>query len=297
MELDNLIITVFCAAADTLKAMPEYKHLRQRGPKPALDDSEVLTMEFVGEMLGISTDKGIYSYFRAHFRHFFPRLKTIHRTTFTRQASNLWACKERLWQMIVGAIPTHRDDTFFIVDSFPIPVCQFARAKRCRRFRGQAAFGHDELVRHTFYGFRCHMLIRWPGIITRLVLTPGNVHDLKALPDLVDGVQGLALGDRNYWAPELAEELKGQGLHLSAPFRQASRDPHPEYRSLTSHIRYRIESVFGQLVERYTAKKVWARDLWHFYNRLLRKITSHSLAAFINISMGNPPLKFENLVP
>lgn len=294
MELDDFIITVFCSVEENLKAIPEHKHLRQRGPKPALYDSEVLTMEFAGEMLGISTDKGMYNYFRRHYLHFFPKLKTIHRTTFVRQAANLWACKERLWQIIIESIGGN--EKFLIVDSFPIPVCQFARAHRCRRFRGQAAFGYDELVRHTFYGFRCHILIRWPGIITRLVLTPGNIHDLTALPELVENVQGLVLGDRNYWSPQLAEELKGQGLHLIAPFRNASRDPHPEYSSLTSHIRYRIETVFGQLVERYNAKKVWARDLWHFYNRLLRKITSHCLAAFLNISMGNPPLRFETII-
>lgn len=292
MELDDFIIAVFCLVEDKLKVIPEYKHLRQRGPKPVLYDSEVLTMEFAGEMLAISTDKGIYNCFHRHYLHFFPSLKTIHRTTFVRQAANLWACKERLWQTIIESIG---DNEFLIVDSFPIPVCQFARANRCRRFRGQAAFGHDELVRHTFYGFRCHILIRWPGIITRLVLTPANIHDLKALPELIENVQGLALGDRNYWSPQVVEELKGQGIQLIAPFKKASQDPHPEYNFLTSHIRYRIETVFGQLVDHFNAKKVWARDLWHFYNRLLRKIISHCIAAFLNISMGNPALRFEAL--
>lgn len=294
MELDDFIITVFCLVDDNMKAVTQNEKLRQRGPKPFLNDSEVLTIEFVGEMLCIPTDKGIYKFFRKHYIHFFPKLKTIHRTTFTRQAANLWTCKEKLWQIIIESITKNKD--FFIVDSFPIPVCQFARANRCRRFRGQAAFGHDELIRHTFYGFRCHILMCWPGIIKRIVLTPANIHDLKALPELVENVQGLVLGDRNYWSPELTKELKAEGVYLRAPFKKASRDPHPEYNFQTSHIRYLIETVFGQLVEHFNAKKVWARDLWHFYNRLLRKIISHSIAAFLNISSGRPPLKFENLI-
>ena len=38
--------------------------LRRRGPQPTLSDSEVLTIECVGEFLGIDTDKGLYEHFR-----------------------------------------------------------------------------------------------------------------------------------------------------------------------------------------------------------------------------------------
>jgi hypothetical protein len=34
--------------------------IRSRGPAPKLSDAEVLTIEVVGEFLGIDTDKGIY---------------------------------------------------------------------------------------------------------------------------------------------------------------------------------------------------------------------------------------------
>jgi hypothetical protein len=47
-----------------------------------------------------------------------------------------------------------------MIDRFPLPVCQFARASlasRCRRFRGEAAFGKETLVRQTFYGVRVHI--------------------------------------------------------------------------------------------------------------------------------------------
>ena len=54
-----------------------------------------------------------------------------------------------------------------IVDSMPIPVCQFARAYRCRRFDDTASFGKNHTSRQTFYGFRLHMRLCWPGVITR----------------------------------------------------------------------------------------------------------------------------------
>ena len=46
-------------------------------------------MEIVGEFLGIDTDEGIYTYLRRHYAKSFPALRGVHRTTVTRQASNL----------------------------------------------------------------------------------------------------------------------------------------------------------------------------------------------------------------
>jgi hypothetical protein len=95
MDLDTLIVTVFCLVDDTLAAALDGKPVRQRGPHPLLSDAEVLTMEVVSEYLGMDQDKAIFAYFRRHFAHFFPALRRLHRT---RQAANLWRVKERLWQ-------------------------------------------------------------------------------------------------------------------------------------------------------------------------------------------------------
>ena len=67
MDLDTFIITAFCLIDDMLKEILSNKRLRQRGPMPLLADSEVLTMEVVGEYLGLNKDKAIYDYFRRHY--------------------------------------------------------------------------------------------------------------------------------------------------------------------------------------------------------------------------------------
>src|ERR687888_1181470 len=102
MELTTLLVSVFCLIDDWLAAQPG--RLRQRGPQPTLADSEVLTIECVGEFLGIDTDTGLYQYFRHHWPAWFPGLRRIHRTSFTRQAANLWAVKQRLYQHLLGQV-------------------------------------------------------------------------------------------------------------------------------------------------------------------------------------------------
>src|SRR5215211_3735157 len=132
MDLERFMIAVFCTIDDFLSE--RHPKLRQRGPQPRLADSEVLTIETVGEFLGINTDQGLYTYFRRHFGHLFPRLLGVQRTTFTRQAANLWAVKSALWQHLAATMS--QDGALVIIDSLPVPVCRFARAHRCRRFAG-----------------------------------------------------------------------------------------------------------------------------------------------------------------
>jgi hypothetical protein len=290
MDIITFMVEVFCITDDWLQA----KRWRQRGPQPVLHDSEVLTMEVVGEFLGYDEEEAMYDYFCRHWGHFFPQLPRVHRTTFVRQAANLWRVKEQLWQALLKRIQFDRQIS--IVDSFPQPVCRFARAYRARLFRGEAAYGYDELAKQTFYGFRFHARICWPGVIVAAELTPANSHDLHAVDDLLDGVSGWVLGDRNYWSPTKKEALAEQGILLEAPYKSKKREQQPWPRWLVQK-RRRIETVFSQLVGRYQAKTVWARDLWHLCSRWLRKILSHTVAVFLTQQAGLPsPLQFHRLI-
>jgi len=128
-------------------------------------------------------------------------LQCIHRTTFTRQMANLWKVKECIWRNVLGNIQFDRQIS--LIDSFPVPVCRFDRAYRCRRLREIAAFGRDEIARQTFLGLRAHLRVCWPGIIVGFRLVPADIHELKVAEDMLDDVQGWVLGDRNYWSPKL----------------------------------------------------------------------------------------------
>lgn len=203
--------------------------------------------------------------------------------------------KERLWQGLLSETP--HDPGFALVDSFPLPACLFARAYRCRRFKGEAAFGKDTLLKQTFYGFRMHARVCWPGVITRISVAPANAHELRVLPEeIAEGTSGVLLGDRNYHSPKTKEDLARTGVELLAPYSSKKRDPAPRKSAFLSRLRYRIDTVFSQLVGRYSVKRVWARDLWHLTSRLLRKVLSHTLAFLLNHRVGNQPLQLAKLL-
>ena len=218
----------------------------------------------------------------------------MHRTTFSRQAANLWKAKEHLWQDLLAETP--HDPTFALCDSLPLPACLFARAYRCSRFKGEAAFGKDTLIKQTFYGFRVHMRVCWPGLITSFSIASANAHELSMLPELAERTCGLLVGDRNYHSPKTKEELAQMGIELLAPYSSKKRDPAPRRSALLSRFRYRIDTVFSQLTQRYSIKRVWARDLWHLTSRLVRKVLSHTVAFLLNHQIGNSPLQLSKLL-
>jgi hypothetical protein len=297
VDLEDVTLAVYCLIDELvleLEADPDWGRVRQRGPAPILADAEVLTMEVVGEYQGLDQDVAIYQYFRREHADWFPALQRVHRTTFARQAANLWAVKERLGQYLRDRLP--HDAALSIVDSVPVPVCRFGRSRRCVRFRGEAADGYDQGSKTIFYGFRCHLRAGWPGVVAAVQMAPADASDLALVPELVEGASGQVLGDRNYWDPLLRAELAPAGIALCAPYRKRSKDPDPVGSRVLTRVRWRIETVASQFAERYHLKRIWARDAWHLTSRVLRKILSHTIAVLLCLQRGYPPLQFAQLL-
>ena len=147
----------------------------------------------------------------------------------------------------------------------------------------------------------CASTFAWSGQASwsasvRFCVAPANVHELTALPALTEQTVGTLVGDRNYWSPAITAEWQAHGVELLAPYRNAKRDPHPRWSTLLSRVRYRIDTVFGQLVDRCDVKRVWARDLWHLCSRLLRNVLMHTVVVLLNLHLGRPPLHLARLV-
>lgn len=86
------------------------------------------------------------------------------------------------------------------------------------------------------------------------------------------------------------------GVALETALRANMQDSRePKQVKLLQRVRRLIETVIGQLTERFHIEKIWARDLWHLTSRLNRKLLAHTLCRWLN--RDNPePLRFEALV-
>lgn len=293
MSRNDLLLWVFCLIDDEIQAL-RLPRLRSRGPQAtALTDAEVITIELVGEFWGLDTDKGIYRHFVEYHAAEFPALPTVHRTTFARQAANLWAVKQALHRRLADRLSAGQ--CVWLVDSFPLPVCQFARATFCERFAGDADYGYDHCLKRTMYGFRVHLRTDRAGVIQAFQIAPARASDKAVLPELAGPPGTVGIGDRGYYSPPLAAELAERGVRFLTPYMHKSKEPDPERAAKLSRIRYRLETVNGQLADRYRGKRTWARDLWHLTHRVTRKVLSHTVMVSLTRRHGHHSLSFDAL--
>jgi Transposase DDE domain len=295
MSIEEFIIAVYCLVDGSLKKIVGEQSLRQRGFAPALSDSEMLTMEIVAEFQGIDTDKGAWEYFTRHWKHWFPTLGS--RANFAKHAANLWNVKQTLQKELGLPMGSH-GDTLHMCDGFPMKVCQFKRAYFSEIFRGEASYGYCASKAETYYGFKGNVMINSEGIISGCTVTAANIDEREALWDMVEGIHGTLIADKGLIGADYRETLQqSTGINLQTAVRGNMKEKRSnECIKWLVSTRRLVETVIGQLTERFNIEKVRARKLLCLTNRIARKILAHTVCAFLNKQIGNPPLQFDLLV-
>jgi hypothetical protein len=295
MDRDTFIITVFCLVSEMYAPIAAQRPVRQGGFAPALSDEEVITMEICGAYFKHHTDKDLYDYFAAHYRHFFPRLPN--RSLFVRQAANLWQVKTAIWRLLIersgqGQSPVQ------VIDTMPLPVCTHTRAQRDRCFKTLADYGHCAAQRLDYYGFKLGLRISALGMITHFPLLNARAHDVNHINALVEGFTGLCPADKGFIDPfRQPLLLERYGVKIVTPAKSNMTEQHPPtLLRFCRRIRKIVETVGSHLTERFAIAKIRVHDLWHFQHRLIRKVLAHTVLVFLNLQLGRDPLDLDGLV-
>lgn len=290
MPVEDFIIFVFCYVDDQLKKLN--LKLRSRGFSPAFSDSEVITIEVVGAFIGQERDKDLWQFFSTGWRHFFPLLPS--RTTFVRQAANLWKVKQLLQQMLTEEVGP---DNVHIIDGFPLEVRHIKRAYRGACFKGEASFGRSFSRRQLYFGFKGHILVTMTGVIKNFILAPAHIEEHQVLEELTNKITGLLLGDKGYVGEKYRQRLLSRGIFLQTPLKKNMKDERPAcFVKKIKRARKIVETVIDQLIYRFKARCIWARDQWHLVNRLSRQLLAHTLGVLLNRQLGRKSIVFEGLV-
>lgn len=272
MDLEEVIIGLYLRLEAAYTGLLGSKRLRQRGPAPGLSDVEVLTIEVFAEWQGHHEEKSIYRYIRAHWLDWFPRLPCYQ--NFRRQCANLRWLKQQLIETLWPVADVH------VIDGVPLPLCQFARARHCKRLRTDAAYGYCAAKKMTFWGLKGYPLLRMDGVICAFWTLPGNLDERSVLDNLVGRVRGLLLGDKGFQLKATQQQdLQAHGLHLLVPARKnmpqtLSKPAENQFKNL----RRRIETAIGQLCERYDLNRIKARASLAFLAAIFRKVLAYNLS-------------------
>jgi Transposase DDE domain len=270
--LEEALIVLYLLVDDAYRIVTFGGRVRQRGPEAKLSDVEVLTMEVFGEQQGRHHDAAIHRYFAGHWRPFFPDLGSYQ--AFARQCVASSLIKQRILDRLFPA-----SDTIHILDGFPIPVCRARRGKRCRTFRGEAAWGYCATKNERFYGLRGHLVIDPVGLAVAFTVTAANVDEREVVANLHDTVRGLLIGDKGFISGDLQAEAAAHDIDLQTPLRTNMPDPRdPDPLARLMRIRRAVETAIGKLAEMFAAQTTKARDLRGFVNRMAGKLLAYNFS-------------------
>ena len=169
-----------------------------------------------------------------------------------------------------------------IVDGVPLQLCQFARAKRCKRLREFAAYGYCAAKKMPYWGLKGFPLMRVDGPICAFWTQPANEDERAILDNMIGLIQGTFLGDKGFQTKEKAQELADYGIRLWVPTRKnMTKMISEKAENALKNIRRRIETAIGQLVERFGFQNIKARSPLAFFNAVFRKILAYNFDLMI----------------
>ena len=275
---------------------------RRPGRNPDCPNSDILAIGWLLEYIGADSEHSGYKRLKVELKAVFPCLPE--RSRFNRRRRNLSAASEVLRRALTAYIP--KTDVC-IVDSFPIPICDYKRAKTSTSdLKWADASGTLATYGHcatkglgTFLGFRGHLIITAAGVPVDFAIASADRDDREVLPVLVEGGRyPIVLGDKGYVSHALQQELRDtENMCLLPTLRSNQKSQYPEaFRRLHGRMRRRIETTLNQLTDQFSVACVRVRTHWGLQTRMSNKFGACLLGVFLNQCLGRPLMKLKDLI-
>lgn len=249
--MDTQIVVVFCLCDDMLKALHHYEDRQCQ-----MSDAEIMTTVLVAALHfgGNQAKASLFLYEQGYI----PRMlsKSRFNRRWHRLADLFWA----LFHLLAETWKHLNVDALYVLDSFPVAVCDNYRIARCQLYDGEDWRGYQASKKRYFYGLKIHLMTTAHGQPVEFCLTPGAYSDTKALKlyqfDLPPGSQ--ITGDKAYNDYDFEDALQAADLHLIPLRKKNSKRPLPPWVTyLMSSYRKMIETT-GSMIERLLPKHIHA---------------------------------------
>lgn len=270
------------------------------GPKPAFSDIEVITLNIVGQMF-TDSEKAWHRFVKKNFLHLFPKL--ISRSRYHRRCKNLQQITEIIRQILVDYLEMYSKE-WHLMDSMPLPVCLRARASRNKRFCEEfevdngLLYGYCASKKLKIYGFKLHLIVTLQGIPVHYVLAPAAHHDVTVAPYLIETYrEKIGIGtDKGYIGLEQKLQKAENWKLIIPPRDNQTNHLNAEEKWFLAKYRKIVETTNSLLCEQFNIQYTRAKSKWGLKNRIIAKLTSLTLAAYLNSLMDEPLLHIKELI-
>jgi hypothetical protein len=240
------IITLYCVCDD---------YLLQSGqadsPQVQMSTAEVMTTALVAAWFFAGNLRLACGFLKEG--GYIPRM--LSESRFNRRLHHL---RQAVWQGVFAALTAACPHATYVVDSYPLRVCQKARALRRRLYAdpnagraGDPYRGYCAAQEEWFYGLKAHVVIAANGRPVQVLLLCGCSADLTGLKEMALSLPNGAVlyADKAYNDYGYEQHLQDtQNLTLLPLRKSNSKRPHPvEVTEQIRRVRKRIETTFSQI--------------------------------------------------
>jgi len=267
-------ITIYCFIDDFFQAIGRKDDVHCK-----ISDAELLTTALLAARYFHGNLHSACSYMKSHHG-----VKMIDKSGFIRRLHGLKEQLLALFTALGRSIKQLNTSCRYLIDSFPVSVCDNIRIQRAHLLQGERYRGKCVSKRCYFYGFRVQVITTDQGLPVQFYIHAGSFVDItafKVMPlDLPAGSQLYA--DAGYTCYEVEDLLAAcEQVELLACRKSNSRradEPHIAF--LKDYYRKRIETTFSGITN-FFPKKIHAVTPQGFILKLILFIFAYTLNQII----------------
>lgn len=275
--MDDKIIATFCLCDDLLKAMHH-----QEDCQCQMNDAEIMTTVLIAALCF----RGNHESARAMLKQYGYIPHMLSKSRFSRRLHRIREIFRVLFNLLSQIWKTLNTDSVYVIDSFPIAVCDNIRIPRANIYSKEEFRGYQASKKRYFYGLKIHLMITQDGQPVECFLTPGSFGDVDALKsyayELPDG--SIIYADKAYNDYEIEDLLKDiDHIHL-IPIRKknSTRPLSPSLSFMQRYYRKRVETA-GSLIEQLLPKSIHAVTSQGFELKVALFVIAASLNCYLNL--------------
>ena len=269
--MDTQIILVYCLCADLLDALDH-----REDKQCQVSDAEIMTIGIVAAL----KFGGNYNSARLMLKEqgYIPGM--LGKSRFSRRLHRVKPYFLTLFSVLGEGWKAESEENIYVVDTYPIPVCDNIRISRCRLYQDEAYRGYKSSKRRYFYGLKIHMLVSETGRPVEFFLTCGSFSDTTGLElfdfDLLSG--SMVLGDKAYNHYVIEDILEDNEIHLYPIRKKNSKRPLAGWiHFFQHHYRQAVETA-GSMIERLLPKSIHATSTAGFELKVVLFCLASSIA-------------------
>jgi hypothetical protein len=209
-----------------------------------LTDAEILTTALIAARYFHGNLCSACAYMQQHHK-----VRMIDKSGFTRRLHGLHQQLLALFLALSDTIKQLNTSCQYLIDSFPVAVCDNIRIARCRLLQDERYRGKNVSKRRYFYGFKVQVITTADGLPVQFYIHAGSFADITALQAMVVNLpeQSQLYADSAYTCYELEDLFWecDQVKLLVCRKSNAIRKDEPYQAFLKEQFRKRIETTFS----------------------------------------------------